>query len=83
MTPATIEAAHLARIRIGARSPRGGYWQAPSCHCCGACYPLVQDWRRLEFVGEMTDPGDGVVPERVLQLRNCECGITLAREIEA
>ena len=44
------------------------------CSCCGKVFTRKQ-WRELLFVGLQDFPG-----EPLLELRNCDCGSTLAIE---
>ncbi len=46
-----------------------------TCSCCGK----VSKWSNLKSIGEVRDTVDGVT--YVLDLRNCDCGSTLAVEV--
>ncbi len=50
------------------------------CSCC-ACSITKAQWERLKLVGKQhVEAGDGE-PAFTLELRNCQCGTTLAVEI--
>jgi hypothetical protein len=41
----------------------------------------MDEWVELEYNGIQYTPADAEGPEEFLELRNCSCGSTLAREL--
>lgn len=56
-----------------------GITSTPFKQCgCGAVFPTAALFRELTFVGYQLDEGDDGF---VLELRNCDCGSTIAVEL--
>lgn len=49
---------------------------------CGLQYS-AEAWSKLRFVGIQTIPASSRAPAEALELRDCHCGSTIGRRVEA